>query len=541
MKNTHLPGTPSRWALAILLAVPALPAHGQAGKEAPDAAALIRAGRETIRRFEKESASWRVINETPSGIVFTVEVETTPEMRRIVLIAEARGQRAELARIIRRDGAWYVTQPGKAGKYRPYEAPLDAPTAYIYLTRSDLFFVSEDSVAGLGAFAGASSGVASYRSPLPEPSRRQVATLIADYQAAARGKPGNPELARSLDAMKDLLARGIETRVDVRSGMILRYGTVQRPSRVVDFRWRDRIDPADFAIEGRHWEDFTDDPTAGDRDELVMIGHSGVWRPGMRAAETDGRLLDLKSGRYRRVPFQGAQVGTGCFLAGRIRVAISGLDATGDGAMGLYEVDLKTGENRRLGGELLAGGFSLFPALSPDGKTLAVLHKGADERRLDSQVCLVDVMTGAARRLGEPHDMASASWLPDGRGLIVLVRVPDAAGDRLTDTIARMDLDGKLRNLREGSMPVVLGDGGRILFKDAGTWQTCNLDGRDAKPYADGLQGHGFPAPSPDGKRLLMMRFQPGQAPVPTVLPIDSGRGKPATTAPGLWALPAWR
>ena len=191
---------------------------------------------------------------------------------------------------------------------------------------------------------------------------------------------------------------------------------------------------------------------------------------------------------------------------------------------------------------MLAGGFTLFPVLSPDGRTLAVVHKGADERRLDTQVCLVDVETGAARRLGGPHDMAFVSWLPDGRGLIVLVRVPDPARNRLIDTIARMDLDGKLTDLREGSMPVLLGGGKRILFRDSQSdWKTCNLDGQDVKPYADGLKGYGFPAPSPDGKRLLMMRFQPGKGPEPVVLPIDAGQGKAATTAPGLWAMPAWR
>jgi Tol biopolymer transport system component len=185
----------------------------------------------------------------------------------------------------------------------------------------------------------------------------------------------------------------------------------------------------------------------------------------------------------------------------------------------------------------------LFPTLSPDGKTLAVIHKGAGERRLDSRICLVDVKTGQARPLGAPHDMAFPSWLPDGRGLILLVRVPDVANNRLVDTIARLDLDGKLTTLRPGSMPVVLGDGRRILFEDlqTRTWHTCNLEGLDVKPYADGLKGYSFPTPAPDGKRLLMMHFEPEKGPVPVVLPIDAGQGKPATTVPGLWAMPAWR
>ena len=108
-----------------------------------------------------------------------------------------------------------------------------------------------------------------------------------------------------------------------------------------------------------------------------MIAHSGIWRPGMKASDTDGRLLDLRTGRYRRIPFQEGTSLPGCFLKGRTEVAISGVDPFA-GVFGLYEVDLKTGENRRLGGERLASGFTLMPALSPDGKTLAVLHKGSE-------------------------------------------------------------------------------------------------------------------------------------------------------------------
>ena len=47
------------------------------------------------------------------------------------------------------------------------------------------------------------------------------------------------------------------------------------------------------------------------------------------------------------------------------------------------------------------------------------------------------------------------------------------------------------------------------------------------KPYADGLKGYGFPAPSPDGKRLSMMRFQPGKRPSPWSCRSTPARGSP--------------
>src|SRR5947209_8281089 len=43
------------------------------------------------------------------------------------------------------------------------------------------------------------------------------------------------------------------------------------------------------------------------------------------------------------------------------------------------------------------------------------------------------------------------------------------------------------------------------------------------------------PSPSPDVKRLLMMHFDPGQAPEPLIYQSGTVQGKPATTAPGPW------
>ena len=189
------------------------------------------------------------------------------------------GQRRELARVIRRDGAWYANEPGKAGKYRPFEVPFDFPDAYVYLTRSEPLCLTDDRLAALGAYAGTEAGVATYRAPLAESARRQVETIIADLDRDKAGQPANPERSKAIATMRDLIDRGIETRIDVANGLIVQHGTAQRPTRVLDFRWRDRIDPKDFAVDGRHWDDYTYDPTAGDLNDLVLIGHFGIWPP----------------------------------------------------------------------------------------------------------------------------------------------------------------------------------------------------------------------------------------------------------------------
>lgn len=345
--------------------------------------------------------------------------------------------------------------------------------------------------------------------------------------------------------MRDLLQNGTPTKVDTASGMVVQFGAADRRTELLNFRWLEKVNAEEFRVEGKNWEDFTDDPTEKDKSSLLMISHSGIWRPGMKSGDTDGRLVDLRTGQFRRIPFQGANSLPGCFLRDRSRVVISGVDAVA-GVMGLYEVNLKTGENRQLGGELLASGFTLMPTLSPDGQTLAVLHKGATGRILESQLCLVDLKTGAARPLGEQRDMAFPSWLPDGKGLILLDREsanPSDVSSATIETVARMDLEGRITKIRQGSRPVLLNDGKTILFEDtkSRTWNTCDLYGGNAKLFAGGLLGYGFPSPAPDGKRIIMMRFRPGTAPVPMILPLGESKGEPAVKAQGLWADPTWR
>jgi hypothetical protein len=371
--------------------------------------------------------------------------------------------------------------------------------------------------------------------------------MLVEFEKLKRQRPDLAD-AKTSEKMKqsaDLLENGFPLKVDLATGMLVQLGGNDRPTTIQDFSWVDGVDPEQFNVEGTRWEDYSNDPTQGDTAELLMISHGGLWSPGMKSTDTDGRLVDLRSGRFRRIPFVGLSVQTGCFLKDRSQVVVPGVDDH-SGVLGLYQINLKTGENRRLGGDLLASGTTLMPALSPDGKTIAVMHHGSEKRLLDSHVCLVDLGTGEAKTLGDSHDLAYLSWLPDGQGLILLIReTPDPAdlNSSRVSTISRMDLDGRISKIREGNAPILLNDGKTILFEDSKsrTWQTCDLNGGDVKPFAGGLTGYGFPSPSPDGKRIVMMHFRKGLAPVPTILQIGESAGKPAVTAPGLWALPAWR
>ena len=110
-----------------------------------------------------------------------------------------------------------------------------------------------------------------------------------------------PETTRSMAQAKQLLAEGVSTEVDLKSGLLVELGR-ERRTKFTDFHWLEKVGPEEFSTEGQTWDDCTNDPTAGNREELLMIGHNALWRPGMKPSESDGRLLDLETGRVRAFP-----------------------------------------------------------------------------------------------------------------------------------------------------------------------------------------------------------------------------------------------
>jgi len=508
----------------------------------PSVADLARAGSRSQDRLAAGAASWTAVHENPNGSLLAVAgLKAGPRIRR-VLTLEVAGERVDLARIVERDGAWYVAQGDRRGKYRPYEAPLDLSTAYFYLARSHPSFLVDPDVLEKAELKAVRNGIATYRIALPEETRRQLEKsleAIAEVRRLNPARAADPKLVKAEERSKALLASGIETRIQVSTGLIVQDGTSERRVTFEAFSWVDKADDKEFDVGGARWTDHTGDPTTGDPGQLVMLGNNPLWRPGAPAGELEARFVDLKTGSIRRVPFRDGQALPGCFLKDRTKVLVSGLGQ--DGAMGLYEVDLKTGANRRLGGETLAAGFVLMPAVSPDGKRAVALHKGNRGGVLDTSVTLIDLATGEATLVGRPMDTAFLSWLPDGRGFI-LVRRQFVAADRPTrEFVASMDLEGTVTDVCPGGQPAVLPGRNRILFRDeGGVWKTCALDGKDAKLFCDGLKAYSFASPAPDGKRVLMIRTAAGKAPEVDLITVDSGEIRPGVRAPGLWGQPAW-
>jgi hypothetical protein len=507
---------------------------------------LASAAQQTREKLTTTAASWDIRNTVKGSVVVQLSVLRTPDRQRTIFTIEQGGRSTEIFRIVARDGVWYVTDQTGFHKYRPYEAPVITPFIYLCLDRSIPKLISSPDQLADDKLEDVQGNVATFRQMLSGEALRQVQSAVdqmTSFEAQA-GQPLPPNIQAMRDQLKDQLAHGMPIRVDLSTGQLLEYGNQNLRTSIDHIQFLEKVDDKDFAVDGQNWEDRTDDPTLGNLDDLVMIAHQPGATVATKNPDVDGLLMDLKTGRYRRLPFPGGAVAPDCFLPDRRSVIVSGLD--GDtGALRPYRIDLKTQQCTPLGSPLLDTGQTLGADLSPDGKTLVVTHfdPASTGAILKFQLCLIDVATGTAKNLGQPLDTAGGNWTADGKHLILLERKSDSLKGPETHTLAIMDLAGNLTEIRPGDSPLLLADRQTILFRDATTdlWHTCDLAGQKDQLYGDGLKSYGFPSPSPDGKRILMMHFISGSLPEPVELQIGASQGRVFAPVDGLWTRPISR
>lgn len=530
--------------LSLVAVLQTLQAATDADK--PDEASLTRAGKAAAERIATDGAAWTVEFEIPNAGTVTLDVIRTATAAKWTFRTRVDGRSMELARIIEQNAVWHVWERGKPlGKYRPYEAPISVLPAYVFLAGSMPAFITGVDPLKNAKYMGREGDIVEYYFPIAAAQRKKLEACLKEAQAqlVPASRPEASQLEQRLNEMKAKIEQLRVVKVDVRSGMLVQDSSGGLVRRIKAFRWLEKVDPDEFKVDQNPWKERLDDPTSDSNlDDLVMVDYSPIWEPNSREAPpTTTLLMNLKTGAYRRVPFEGAGSMTGCFLKSRRKVVVVGL---GDNVMPmrLYEVDLSSGKNRPLGNDTITEDVVMGPTLSPDGKTLAAMGMtmGLPVRM---QLYLIDVETNHTRKVGTAFDGAFLSWLPDNKGFVLVTRRPNEAGLDMPEKrlITRMDLDGKLTILREGDCPLLLRDG-RILFEDeAGLWNTCDLEGKSVKLFGAGFKGHGFPTLSPDGKSILWIKTQWPKPVVPMITDIETGTSRRASELSGYWMEPCWR
>lgn len=495
----------------------------------PDLEALAAAGKANLARFERGDAGWTAAVTLENGATIEVRCLKQGEARSFQLGVGAQ----DFGTLLIRDGLWHVSDPAGHRKHRPYEAAFYLPTFYLFLRRAEPTFVVDAKGFDGFRFEGSAGDVGTWRQPLPDVHRRTFESQLKQLDGL-----DSPKLAKTRAALVEMLEKGFVFRVHLHTGCVVETRNPKMGTRIQDFHLGRTVVPD---VPPRAWVDYTDDPTKGKVGDLVLLAHTAVWEKGRKAGDMTLGLMDVGTGRFRRVPFDGIGSLPGSFSLDRRKVYLTGI--ADEGIFALYEVDLSTGANRRLAENLEPSGQLLFATLSPDGRRLAALHGGGERKVLESDLALVDVETGDARYVGKPADRAFLSWLPDGRSLLLLERVRQDLKDEGEHWICRMDLEGRTSRIRLGEQPTLLRDGKTILYQDreAGTWWTCDLEGENEKLFGDGRKACGMPSPAPDGRRLLMMRYSADGPPEPLVIDLVSGEERVLPRADGLWGMPAWR
>jgi hypothetical protein len=507
----------------------------------PTAEELVTLGKATQQRLAAgDAARWKAVHDAGRGVVIEVDILAIGDKRRVDFTGIAGGEREQLAQIIQRDGLWYVTEGDARAKYYPYEAPLKLAALYLYLARSELAMVTDTKI---GKLATEEGDVLKFVVPLSPEVKKVLQQAVAEMKKLPVTDPAEGrKLAIRLAKAERQLRDGTIIKIDARHGLLIQTGEDEKRVQITNFTWVEQPPKTEFAVDQDIWPDETAPLAPVGSPDLAMIGYSAGWRPGQPAMDTDAMLVNLSTGKFRRVatPFS-APMG-GCFSPDRTKVYVSAYDSA-SGAIVLGETDLAEHTFRILGGNS-AVGVNLFPCVSPSGKSMLWLHKSGDETSsLLSRVGLLDVRTGSSKFIGEPMDTAFVSWLPDASAMILVQR--DASGSRdkpPRTSIARMSSGGKVTILRPGNSPQVIRAAKRILFEDQeGLWKTCALDGSDEQLIGEGLKGFGSPSVSPDGTQLLMNKFDKATGPRPHIVDIKTGSASELKLPAGLWVKPIWQ
>ncbi len=446
-----------------------------------------------------------------------------------------------MARIVVIDDVWYVFDGERRTKYRPYEAALHVPAAYLMLSSAELPVLAGEQEIASAQFNRWRGNLAEFREPLSPEQRRRSEQAISEFERMSADE-SDPSMKRKLAVAKEALAKGTRFEVDPSSGVMVTSQTAKLLVSIEKFEWLENLPPSAFTIsQDVEWDDQTKPRSDADLIDCVMVMYDPNFVMEHKTPSLDGYLLNLKTGQLRRLPFKGIGSMPACFLRDRRSVVVSGfnLDATFD----LVKLDLETGANTPVVAEL--SGMALAGELAPDGKSVSAVEVFAGQRVTDLQMTIVNIENGDTKKIGVPGNIGGpCSWLPDGSGFI-LKRFEQGKGQNGLEprVLCRLGLDGKLTDLRPGDSPLVLRKSGRILFEDGESrlWHTCALDGTKAELFGDGFKGHGNPAVSPDETKVIFKRYSEGEIPQLILFDIGSTNGKPVTTDGGFLSQPVWR
>lgn len=505
-------------------------------------AQLHAAAQKTVVRMTTEPIQWRSTITLPNGaIVAAMNTLHGDRARRELTIQPPGGSAQPFFTVVMNATSWTIREPtGPTRVYRPNEAVFVSPNAYAFLSFTDLALantlpdgISCDSVVGQ---------VANLRQRITGPMRTTLESTLGSFAKVAGSPEITPEALAMRDKLTRILAEGMEIRADLASGAITSCERNQMVCQTSDIRWPPSVDPALFELSGPLEQHSRPILEMGPMEDWVFFSYGALWRPGSpeKNPATEQVLFHLKTKEIRRIPVTGMACMTPVFSRDRTKIYTVVIQM-GSSRIFPVEIDLRTGVSKELAVNDPDGFMYFDPCPSPDGTLIAIRRGLSADPTQKSQIGLIEVSTGAYRPMGEILGGVNLCWLPDATG-ILMRREEFLEMDKPSKRISCvMDLRGTIRDLIPGDHPIVL-PSGRVLFQEPGMglWKTCTLDGSQVEVCGDGLPRCNFPSLSPDGTRLLMIRFGDNPSGQPIIVSIATWTSTPVAMPPGLWIRPRW-
>lgn len=519
---------------AIILAA----GDGIRAAEKPELDELYRTADKSAERLKSDPASWTMVRNTASGQIAVDVVRHGDDFRWIAKIQTAEGS-VEAVRIICHEGIWYVTTGKRTSKFKPFEATNVSPTVFAVLSACNPHSPRDVFTDPLEIRSWNESQVI-----LHGPLIGMVKDLIdASLVGLGKADAADPNAAATREQLEEMKQNGTEVTVERDTGFVTKVQMTDPAWSMENFKWLDTAPTEALQVKDQVQVDETRSILELQRGENFLM----TLFPSVDAAANDGlgnvMLINRLNGQFRRVPCRRGTTTHGCFSADRTKVYVVGLHP--DRLLNqVVEVDLATGANYEVCPDL-QNSMTVYPALSPDGKKLAVLRHAPGMPVEQTRVCVIDLAARMANDIGSPGDYKAPEWLPDATGFI-LTRTERLAGAQPITTLCRLSLNGNMTSLRPVFYARILGDQPRIIFqeKEGGEWKSCDLQGGDVQRVGDGLLHLSYAAPGRSGKAAILVSTL-----VSTtsdgfrafLVDLATSKRERIPLPEGFWWLPSWR
>jgi hypothetical protein len=514
----------------------------------------------TCARLDHQSAQWTATITLGHGDVATVRVISTPDRFRYdidlvdgTFAGGADGGTGAIhdLSVVMTPAGWQVSEGGgPAETWRPFEVPFNLPDAYRYMRLATPEGI--DHFAQTTVFDGIDGFTVRFHDDLPAAVKARLTRNMAELEREPVADLSPAALAERnalAERTRDMVVHGIPGRADLQSGIVTAQRRESQDIAISGFRWMDAVDPAAMVLPGAdnaapgnavrdHGAPLT---TIGKPEDWVLFQYGATWSPGspLDWPHNEQVLVNLVTHDIRRIPFSEYHMADVGFTADHRHVVVMSIGFKhGLQCLVPYLVDLATGARRTLATNDPDDVTYSLPTCSPDGTRIAIQRSIGNAVTDPVQIGCIDPVSGDYSTIGTVFGGEHLSWLPDGKTLL-MERVEIVNGSEHW-IICTMAPDGSVHDVCTGRFPVSLCDG-RICYRDtdARLWKTCAADGGDVRICGDGLPHCIEPARSPDGKRMLFVRFESDG---PHVVSVDTGDWSVtrAFSLPGLWTRPVW-